>query len=288
MTAFAVSGEVKQLATKVRVTGEKVQELRLNHREKQIRDWLSAPDPSINYTNALAKRHQGTGIWFTSGQAFTTWKKQSNSFLWLHGIPGCGKTVLSSTIIEHLNRIATPTQALLYFYFDFNDTNKQTLGSMLRSLVNQLYQGQLDTRGALDQSWESHGEGNQQIPRTSLEDVLLAMLSKVNDVSIVLDALDESTARSDLLSWLRGILEAKSFSCRILVTARREEDIESALRRWTRPEDSMSIRKSDTEGDIREYVKHTVRNSEELDRWRERPDVQNEIEMELVRKADGM
>jgi Cdc6-like AAA superfamily ATPase len=270
------------MAINVRDTGEGVQNLRLNHHEKEIRDWLSAVDPSTNYANALEKRHQGTGAWFIKGQAFVDWNEQSGSFLWLHGIPGCGKTVLSSTIIEHLKSVTRPSQVLLYFYFDFNDKKKQNLENMLRSLVNQLYQGQPSARGPLDRLQVS----TKCLSKASLKEVLLAMLSKVNNVSIILDALDESTTRSDLLAWLRDVLETDS--CRILVTARREEDIESALRRWMRPEDKISIKQDDIGEDIRAYVGHTVRSSEELVRWHERPEVQDEIETELVKKADGM
>jgi hypothetical protein len=90
------------------------------------------------------------------------------------------------------------------------------------------------------------------------------------------------------MSRLRDVLKADSCACRILVTARREEDIESAFQRWMQPGDKISIQQRDVNEDIRAYVSHTIRNSEELERWHKRPDVQNEIETELVNRADGM
>jgi hypothetical protein len=288
LTRYVVSHNVVELAIDVRDTKETVQEVRLNQHEREIRDWLSAPDPSTNYESALEKRHEGTGSWFTCGKAFEDWKKQSSSFLWLHGIPGCGKTVLSSTIIEHLRNSTTSAQVLLYFFFDFNDTNKQTLENMLRSLVYQLYQKQPNARGPLNQLWGSTRGDNQQLSKNSLRDVLLVMLSKVTKVNIVLDALDESSTRNDVLAWLRDVLEAKSCTCRILVTARREEDIESALQCWIRPEDGIGIQQDGVNEDIKSYVIYRVRNSEELKRWHKVPEVQDEIETELVNRADGM
>jgi Cdc6-like AAA superfamily ATPase len=275
------------MKTNVEVAGEAVQELQLSHHQREIKKWLSAPDPSTNYSNALEKRYEDTGLWFINGEAFERWKERPNSFLWLHGIPGCGKTVLSSTIIEHLKSNIEPDQPLLYFYFDFSDANKQTFENMLRSLVNQLYQEQPKTRHHLDQIWKSHKGSNQHLSKQSLKAILLAMLSDVNKVSIVLDALDESTTRREVTACLKSILELGS-NCRILVTARREEDIETAFRHWTEPEDRISIRESDIDGDIRAYVSHTVRNSNELDRWQSRPGVQDEIESKLVERADGM
>jgi hypothetical protein len=286
LTTLTVPSDIVEMVINVRDAGADLQKLRRDHHEKDIRDKLSAADPSINYANALDKRHKGTGLWFIGGQAFADWLERSSSFLWLHGIPGCGKTILSSTIIEHMKSVTAPDRVLLYFYFDFTDTNKQTFESMLRSLIYQLYKRQPETRGPVDQLWESVKQGNQQLSKSSLSDVLTAMLSNVNNVSIVLDALDESTTKSDLLTWLRHVLGTDS--CRVLVTARREEDIESTLQRWMRPEDRVGIRQNDINDDIRAYVGHTVRNSEELVRWHKLPSVQDEIETELVNRADGM
>lgn len=270
-----------------------VQGMQLDAHQSKIVHWLSASDPSVNHLKALEKRHEGTGLWFIQSQAFRDWKNQSKSFLWLHGIPGCGKTILTSTIVEHIKDNVAPDHALLYFYFDFNDfdfndSNKQTFENLLRSFVNQLYRTQPDTRSYVDQLWKAHHKGNQSLSRQSLGTVLLAMLSKVSNFSIVLDALDEASSRSDLLTWLESLLEKEFSACRILVTARREQDIESALQLWTQPENRIDIQGDDVDRDIKAYVNHTVRKSTELERWQNRPDVQNEIELELTEKASGM
>jgi ATP-dependent 26S proteasome regulatory subunit len=50
-----------------------------------------------------------------------------DSLLWLYGEPGCGKTMLSSAVIESMAkhcRINT-AQAVAYFYFAFTDIEKQ-------------------------------------------------------------------------------------------------------------------------------------------------------------------
>src|SRR2546423_9103116 len=125
-----------------------VKHLGFEQRREKIERWLSPPDPSTNYNRALQQRQKGTGLWFLQSDAFAKWKTQRNS-LWLYGIPGCGKTILSSTIIEDLKR-TFPRQSLLYFYFDFNDTGKQTLESMVRSLISQLYCEYEDTWKQLD------------------------------------------------------------------------------------------------------------------------------------------
>ncbi|KAL9003733.1 MAG: hypothetical protein Q9188_003420 [Gyalolechia gomerana] len=57
---------------------------------KKILKWLFAPDPSSNFNAALKRRHSGTGKWLLESQKYQDWKTARGSFLWLHGMPGCG------------------------------------------------------------------------------------------------------------------------------------------------------------------------------------------------------
>ncbi|KAJ5990482.1 NACHT nucleoside triphosphatase [Penicillium canescens] len=66
-----------------------------------IRCWLMAPDASLNHNAACAKCHPSTGLWFVNGYHFRTWLEERNSFLWLNGFAGCGKSVLCLTAIQH-------------------------------------------------------------------------------------------------------------------------------------------------------------------------------------------
>lgn len=96
--------------------GEQISEMRVAQNEthniihsrnkddnfRKLQQWLSAPDPSTNYNKALHQRHQGSGGWFLQSSEYSAWKMERYSFLWLYGMPGCGKTILSSTIIQDL------------------------------------------------------------------------------------------------------------------------------------------------------------------------------------------
>jgi hypothetical protein len=51
---------------------------------RELVNWLSPSDPSINFNTADRARHQGTAEWFTQSSVFKNWK-ESSSFLWIHG-----------------------------------------------------------------------------------------------------------------------------------------------------------------------------------------------------------
>lgn len=68
------------------------------------------------------------------------------------------------------------------------------------------------------------------------------MLGRINGgVSIVLDALDESKPKKELLDWLKILINSPRIFCRLIVTARSEEDIDSALEGWTQAEERVLI-----------------------------------------------
>jgi hypothetical protein len=52
--------------------------------QKDIRGWLSPPDPSTNHNIARGGYLDGTASWFIQSDMFREWKATS-SFLWIHG-----------------------------------------------------------------------------------------------------------------------------------------------------------------------------------------------------------
>ena len=52
--------------------------------QRDVRYWLSPPDPSTNHNFVRKARHSGTAAWFFESKALTEWKARG-SFLWIHG-----------------------------------------------------------------------------------------------------------------------------------------------------------------------------------------------------------
>jgi Cdc6-like AAA superfamily ATPase len=282
----------KQVETNLHAVRRDIEDVAIRQKRDQIKNWLSPPDPSTNYNKALQQRQEGTGTWLLQSEEFTQWNARQNSLLWLFGIPGCGKTILSSTAIQHLETCSS--QPLLYFYFDFNDTRKQNLEEMVVSLVNQLYTRSERTQKPLDALFVSCDGGRSQPSSQSLCKALTQMIEQAGDIWIVLDALDECRTRAGsetqgLLKWIAAFFNSNKRNVHLLVTSRPEPDISSGLSEIAPEWEAVVPIQSDlVKDDVETYVRAKVRYGDGLKRWRYRPDVQDKIESCLITKANGM
>lgn len=255
----------------------------------KIGNWLSPPDPSTNLNKARDQHHQGTGQWLLVGDQYAKWKTDRNSFLWLNGIPGCGKTILSSSIVADLEQSTASADRLIYFYFDFNDISKQSLEKAVRSLVSQLYHKRKDVRTEVDALYRSCNEGSRQPNTSKLYELFQGMLQQVGEVWLILDALDECHLRDDsfangLLPWIKRV-RGFGLNIHMLVTSRPEHDIRVAIEACSCDDEIIPLQSSLVEADIESYIKT---KTTQMKRWQNRPDVQLEIENALVQKANGM
>ncbi|KAF3922268.1 hypothetical protein ABW20_dc0104245 [Dactylellina cionopaga] len=265
---------------------DNVEHLRTQQRQKELNNWLSPPDPSINYNKALQQRHKATGGWFLESDTFNEWKTRQSSFLWLHGIAGCGKTILSSAIIESLS----PYQPL-YFFFDFNDRDKQSFDKMIRALISQLCYQRAENLPQLDRLYSSCNDGRQQPTCQTLRETFLCTIEQMKEIWLVLDALDECSKeeRENILPWMEEILvSSKHGGIHLLVTSRRERDIESRILKFTHTNYMVAIQSGLVTDDICAYVRTRVREGDGLKRWRSHPKVQDEIEIAIGENANGM
>ncbi|RYP57562.1 hypothetical protein DL770_010640 [Monosporascus sp. CRB-9-2] len=251
-----------------------------------ICEWLKAPDATINFNEASKKKHPGTGLWFVRGPHFTSWLEKPNSFLWLVGFAGCGKSVLCSTAIQHTFRYrrSNPRIAIAFFFFTFNDNDKQDTSAMLRALVLQL-SSQLDSQHALlSRLHESYR--NATPPDQALLDCLHQLVRAFRDVYIILDALDESPRdkrRDPMLQVLDDLRTWSEPGLHLLVTSRDEVDIREELHAL--PEEIISMRNDAIDRDIASFISQHLRDNRRLRKWEEFYD---RIESVLTERADGV
>lgn len=288
--------KVDEIKKGLREIARQNEESRQSEHDDRIQSWLFPADPYINLKRALNTRHPGSGAWFLQDEQYLQWKSSLKSSLWLHGLAGCGKTVLVSSIVENLqqaigpNRLASSSPILLYFFFDFRDKRKQSLEDMARTLAHQLYYQDINIRQPLDKLLHACGDGYRK-PSTEmlLRVVLDFLLITGRRVYLVFDALDECPVpRYDLLDWIRMIARLTDQRIHLLVTSRKEPDIDSVLGRDNVIDQVIAAQSDIIDADIRAYITDTLRTNVAFKRWDGYKNVQQMIRDSLFEKSDGM
>ena len=258
--------------------------------KKNILKWLSAPDPSTNYHKAQKVRQADTGLWLLHHPRFLAWKTSAASRLWLHGIPGSGKTILNSTIVENLVQHCESGAGMvtIYFYFDFNDARKQDPELMLRSLLSQLLQASSKVPESIEDLFSACGDGQQQPPLHSLLQVTSQVVQHFTHVYIIFDALDECAKRQDLMDMLETVAAWQHTNMHLLMTSRKEREIESSLQTYISEEDSISLQNDIVDEDIHLYILQRLSEDKTLVKWNRDAAVRQEIETTLMQGARGM
>lgn len=171
-----------------------------------------------------------------------------------------------------------------YFYFDFNDVKKQKSHIALRSLLFQLALVLPDCLKALDEAYRRCSDGKQQPSDDTVRSLLLSALTLSNQKYLIIDALDECTDRQILLTFLQSVATSPQHKVGMLVTSRREKDIEDELRPVA--QHIMNIQSAQVDNDISVYVRDRLTTDLKLRKWPQA--VKDEIAEELMSKANGM
>ena len=260
--------------------------LRTNQVSQAIRDWLKAPDPTINHNAACAKRQSGTGAWFVKSPRFETWLTEGKSFLWLNGFAGSGKSVLASTAIQFAfrHRRSSSSIGIAFFYFTFNDESKQDESAMLRALLVQLSSQLRDGHSDLARLHNSFKHGLP--PSEELADCLQRLIQRFQHVYIILDALDEippDKAREDVLDSI-GMMQNWPFTgLHLLVTSRDLPDIRKSLNFSSDQE--VKMRNAGIDKDIENFISSRLHGDRRLQKWLP---YHSKIEEILSKRAQGV
>ncbi|KAF2680197.1 C2H2 domain-containing protein [Lentithecium fluviatile CBS 122367] len=113
-----------------------------NKKMKAVREWLAVGSQSQEDHDAccqIRKEFPSTGRWILKHEFVKDWMAVDNPptpIVWLTGIPGAGKTILASTIIEECKQQDSFITGYFYCHYEGQGTN--TAVGVLRGLIDQL------------------------------------------------------------------------------------------------------------------------------------------------------
>ena len=181
-----------------------------------------------------------------------------------------------------------PSFGLAYFYFDFNEIEKQKVSAFVSSLLAQLCSQTVGVPELLVDLYKDCQSGQQSPATSELKATLSEIIKEFEEVFFVVDALDECPKTCEQEELLAVIAEIKSWSplkLHLLVTSRLEPDIEEALSPLL-TSSAIPIQGFQIDLDIRLHVADQLASDPKLKRWSK--DVKMEIENALVEGAGGM
>ncbi|KAM0802882.1 hypothetical protein BDR22DRAFT_791845, partial [Usnea florida] len=191
-----------------------------------IIDWLSPLSFQARQSEIHNQciQHDPTPSLFESPE-FDAWTSGSPWMLRCVGEPGAGKTFLSALVIEHLKSIFKNRNVpVLCIYLNYKESNIQTLGNLIGSLLKQLLQRPHAEFHSLEAKRLFSGAENESRPTVdAFYQAFKAEIQHIERVMIVVDAYDEASpaVKERLLDQLLGLPTEKAS---LMVTSRPIEE----------------------------------------------------------------
>lgn len=264
----------------------------------KLTKWLSPADiyePNFyqhDFEKANKKRHKGTCEWILRKDLYRTWESMPDihgALLVIYGIPGAGKTILSSFLVHHCihNAAAGSNRIGLYFFFDNKDEHKRSPLALARSLVYQLFSALTSRKQdkiiqhELDMRMQTSAT-DRAMNYDSLWAIFRNVIQQENlKILIVLDAMDECNGSKTFIRDLKKLVTISPVH--IIVTSRSETNIVRVFAEGQKVP-ALYVSTDDVKRDIISYVQAKVGKSASL----QHPQVKDVVVTSLATKSGGM
>lgn len=285
---LALSNDQIRLQKHIKDSVNTISRISLDRETRDILQWLCPLDFALQQRDLINQRTEGTNQLFLNSDEFQTWLNRKKQILVGFGIPGSGKTMTASAVIQHLEESSGDESiGLAYVFCDYKKREEQSGFNLIASLLKQLVYGRGE--GVPKYLQDLYEKGH---PPT-LDDISKLFQSQVSKnvyTYIVIDALDEcgdevnTEARGTLLSMLRLLLSTDTIG--LMITSRptnklREDDF------GIRP---LELEITASEEDLDAYLS----SPEVMGRLRlrsliaKRLDLQQKIKRAIIKAVDGM
>lgn len=182
--------------------------------------WFSPLNFFTTQAEIRKKRQDGTGQWLLTSDLFQRWVSGVGRVLWCPGIPGSGKTILASTVVDYLMSKFEPgnSVAIAWIYFDYKE--QQTVETLIGSLLRQLILRRGFIAPEVQKLFDKHVSYGT---RPTLDEIIPLLRSEIcyySRLYVVIDALDECTDEAGVRSNFLRAMRSLSGPISLLFTSR--------------------------------------------------------------------
>ncbi|KAH8659428.1 hypothetical protein BGZ61DRAFT_433523, partial [Ilyonectria robusta] len=251
---------------------------------KDILDWLTPVNYGSQQSDHLERREAGTGKWLLDSVQFRNWRDNRGQTLFCPGIPGAGKTILTSIVVDNLETRFRDDMSvgIAYVYCDFRRQDEQTAKELLASLLRQLVQCLPTFPESAKSLYDKHKDKRS---RPSLEEISSTIRSTAKLYSrgfVLIDALDECRASDGSRTrFLTEVFELQAKSAiNIFATSRPLPEITQSFN------ETLSLDVRATRDDVRKYLDGHMKELRLFIRGDRQ--LQEEIKAGISEAVDGM
>ncbi|KFZ13947.1 hypothetical protein V501_03464, partial [Pseudogymnoascus sp. VKM F-4519 (FW-2642)] len=251
-----------------------------------VLNWLTPINYADQQSDYINRQQPGTGQWILDSAEFQTWLNTDKQTLFCPGIPGAGKTILTSIVIKELTALFYNNKSIgvAYIYCNYQRQDEQMIDDLLASVLKQLAECQSSLPVSVRDLYDRHKTKRTRPSTEELSSNLqsMATAAKYSRLFIIVDALDECQASNGCRQrFLSEIFSLQTIvRANIFVTSRFIPEITEEY------SGRMSLEIRASKEDIQRYLSGHI---SQLPAFVGRStDLQEEIITGIVNAADGM
>jgi WD40 repeat protein len=241
-------------------------------------------DPAEDFEIIRDRIMRGSCQWILRRSTYSDWRDAMNGnsrILWLTGLPAVGKSVLSSFVIDSLQKDSS-IENCFYYFFKSEHQTKRTIGQMLRNIA---FQAAISCQPFREQLLELYDSGSLPFGRQKVNTIWETIFEGVlfrqrfhEPFFLVIDGLDEADHPEVLVKLLSRMQSNNHF--RILIVSRPMRELAASFRNNIEfVHDEISL--GDTFDDIKAYTNSVISATLRADK------VQDDICTKVLEKAHG-
>ncbi|KAF0640975.1 hypothetical protein FPSE5266_03283 [Fusarium pseudograminearum] len=243
----------------------------LNEDERcKILQWVSDIPYESDHYIARKGRVDGTGEWLMGHEVYETWQRPDTSnLMWLNGIPGAGKTKLSSRVVDdllaRLPKEAEENYGFAYFYCDRNRPDHSEPVAIMRSIIRQLCapRDNQSIESCVEHQYlrrKVKGFSSDRLVAEECKQLLMQLIAGYKSVYIVVDGLDECDrgTRHMLMDLLDEVIIKFQQTVKVYIASRTDQDLRKRYNEGTH----LEVTANDNQADIEKFVLSKMEESE--------------------------